>query len=89
LINVVALQGASIPDSMFKFYLQITGPAFEERKDVEIHVGGDVASYVQTVIKSGLLCVIKGKYVPGELYIEAETVSFLRDKKDIGDAMWE
>jgi hypothetical protein len=89
MINVVALQGAAIPGAGSVFYLQIEGPAFTGKKDVEIHVGGEVAAYVQTVIQAGLLCIVKGKYVPDALYIEGETVSFLRDKKNIGDKLWE
>jgi hypothetical protein len=89
MINVIALQGASIPGTASAFYLQITGPVFTGQQDVEIHIGGDVAAYVQKTIQTGLLCVVKGKYVPGGLYIDADAVSFLRDKKNAGDPMWE
>jgi hypothetical protein len=89
MINVIALQGAAMPGSASAFFLQITGPTFMGKKDVEVHVNGEVADYVQTVIQDGLLCVIKGRYVPGETYVDAETVSFLRDKKKIGDEIWE
>jgi hypothetical protein len=89
MINVVVLQGAAVPGSGSVFYLQIAGAAFSGEKDVEIHVGGEVAAYVKTVIQAGLLCIVKGKYVPGALYVEGETVSFLRDKKNIGDKLWE
>jgi hypothetical protein len=87
--NVIVLQGADIPGSASAFFIQITGPVFTGKKDVEAHISGEVAAYVQTVIQAGLLCVIKGKYVPGATYIDAETVSFLRDKKNIGDEIWE
>jgi hypothetical protein len=86
--NVVVLQGAAIPGSASAFFMQITGPTFTGKKDVEAHISGEVAAYVQTVIQEGLLCIIKGKYVPGETYIDVETVSFLRDKKNAGDEMW-
>jgi hypothetical protein len=89
MINAVVLQGAAIPGSASAFFLQITGPTFTAKKDVETRVSGEVAGYVQTVIQTGLMCVVKGKYLPGNTYIEAETVSFLRDKKNIGETMWE
>jgi hypothetical protein len=87
--NVVVLQGAAIPGTDTVFYLQINGEEFTESKDAEIRMSGDVAKYVGTIIQPGLLCVAKGKYVPAGNYIEAESASFLRDRKNIGDTMWE
>jgi hypothetical protein len=87
--NVVVLQGAAIPGTNSAFYLQISGSSFTGSKDVEVRMSGGVAEYVQKVIATGLLCVVKGRYVPNEKYIMAESVSLLRDKLDIGGPMWD
>jgi hypothetical protein len=90
MVNVVVLQGAAIPGSGSVFYLQILGGSFSGAHDVEVRVSGSVAEYVQTVIESGLLCVVKGQYVPSasQSYVQAESVAFLRDKLDSGDPLW-
>jgi hypothetical protein len=88
MVNVVILQGAIVPGTDSVFYLQINGNKFEGARDVEVHMAGDVASYVKTVIQSGLLCVLKGRYVPDGNYIEAESVSLLKDLLERGESMW-
>jgi hypothetical protein len=88
MVNVALLQGAAVPETDAVFYLQMFGLEFTGAKDAEIHVSGDVAVYVKTVIQSGLLCVVKGRYVPAGNYIDAESVSFLRDQLKEGDPLW-
>jgi hypothetical protein len=88
MINVVALQGAAVPGDDSVFYLQIQGSVFSGARDAEIRMSGGVAAYVKTAIKSGLLCVVKGRYVPAGNYVEAESVSLLRDRLAAGDPMW-
>jgi hypothetical protein len=88
MVNVVVLQGAAVPGTDAVFYLQIAGSVFTGAKDAEIHVSGDVAAYVKTVIKRGLLCVVKGAYVPAGNYVEADSVSFLRDRLEDGASLW-
>jgi hypothetical protein len=89
MINVVALQGAAVPGTDSVFYLQTQGPVFSGARDAEIHMAGGVAAYVKTVIQSGLLCVVKGRYVPAGNYIEAESVALLRDRLAAGDPLWQ
>jgi hypothetical protein len=88
MINVVALQGAAVPGTDSVFYLQIQGETFSGARDAEIHMTGGVAAYVKTAIRSGLLCVVKGSYVPSGNYIEAESVALLRDQLAAGDPLW-
>jgi hypothetical protein len=88
MINVVVLQGTAIPGTSSVFYLQISGDVFTGSHDVEVRMSGSVAGYVQTVIETGLLCVVKGKYVAKEKYIVAEAVFLLRGKLNIGDPLW-
>lgn len=88
MINVIALQGAAVPGTDSVFYLQLHGATFTGAQDAEIRVSGGVAEYVATAIKSGLLCVVKGRYVPAGNYIEAESVSLLRDRLSPGDPLW-
>lgn len=88
MINVVAMQGAAVPGGASAFYLQINGPVFAGAKDVEVRVEGSVAEYVQAAMQPGLLCVVKGRYVPEGGYVAAEAVSFLRDKLELGEELW-
>jgi hypothetical protein len=88
MINVVALQGAAVPGTATVFYLQINGPVFTGATDVEVRMEGGVAEYVQTAIKRGLLCVVKGRYVPAENYVAAESVALLRDQLEDGEPLW-
>jgi hypothetical protein len=88
MINVVVVQGAAVPGTASVFYLQINGGSFTGAHDVEVHISGSVSDYVQTVVQSGLLCVVKGRYIPSGNYIEAESVSFLRSKLGSGDQLW-
>jgi hypothetical protein len=89
MINVVALQGAAVPGTDSVFYLQIQGDVFSGAQDAEIHVSGGVAAYVKTALRSGLLCVVKGRYVPAGNYIEADSVSLLRAQLAEGDPLWQ
>jgi hypothetical protein len=91
-VNVVILQGAAVPGTGSVFHLQIEGGGFSGTVGegcVEVRMSGDVAEYVRTVIQSGLLFVVKGRYVTAGKYIEAESVSALRDKLDVGDSLWD
>jgi hypothetical protein len=88
MMNVVALQGAAVPGGASVFYLQINGSVFSGAKDVEVRVEGAVAEYVQTAMQPGLLCIVKGRYVPDENCVAAEAVSFLRDKRGYGEELW-
>jgi hypothetical protein len=88
MVNVVVLQGAAVPDSGSAFYLQIQSGAFAGAKEAKIAVFDDVAAYVSKTIQRGLMCIVKGVYVPSGNYIKAESVAFLRDKLSDGDQMW-
>lgn len=89
MVNVVVLQGAAVPESSSVFYLQIGGETFSGSKDAKVLVSGAVAEYVGRTIKAGLLCFVKGSYVPSGNYVEAETVAFMRDKLETGGVMWD
>jgi hypothetical protein len=89
MINVVVLQGAAVPGTDSVFYLQIQGETFSGAHDVEIHMSGGVAAYVKTALRAGLLCVVKGRYVPSGGCVEAESVSLLRDQLSMGDPLWQ
>jgi hypothetical protein len=86
--NVAVLQGAAVPDSAGVFYLQLGG-LFSGAKDAKIVVSGAVAEYVSRTIESGLLCFVKGSYVPSGNHIQADSVAFLRDKAGAGEPLWE
>jgi hypothetical protein len=91
-VNVVVIQGAVISGAGSAFFLQIDGEVFSSSVSagsVSVKASGEVAEYVATVIQSGLLCVVKGRYVPAGNYIEAEAVSMFRDKLEEGDPMWD
>jgi hypothetical protein len=89
MVNVVVLQGAAVPAFSDYFYLQITGGGFAETREAKIVMSGAVAEYVAKTMQSGLLCIVKGAYVPSGNYIQAESVAFLQDKLELGDQMWE
>jgi hypothetical protein len=71
MVNVIVLQGAAIPDSKDIFYLQIRSGAFVGAEEVIVAVFGDVAEYVSKTIQRGLMCCVKGAYVPSANYIRA------------------
>jgi hypothetical protein len=89
MVNTVVLQGAAVPATDSVFYLQIQGETFSGAQDAEIHMAGGVAAYVKTALRSGLLCIVKGSYVPAGNYIEADSVSLLRAQLAEGDPLWE